>query len=339
MAQRAKATDRSRSRRARLAQRVKPRSDVTHLVQHATANSERSRALADVPPKADGLCGCAADVGNLSCREVLRVHSDSIVVVALTVGLSRVYLPSNYAAAWMEGIVRSEYRQWPSERRESWAVPGGTAFAVYESFGGERVQNDDGTWTPREFTYVEMPSDAKLPYFVMECTYGDDLVPRILAFQSIQRDPLRDVRSADLRRIRLEDALEQAWLKVTRRPSVVVDRAMPADLLGQPTTPEKLKTIRGLRKQSRRRVTSTRHREVAEIYREHLDSGAPTKAVAEHFGIADSTASLYVREARNAGLLEPITSVYPKSRRAKQGHRRRSTSTTTTKDGAPSSKG
>jgi hypothetical protein len=42
--------------------------------------------------------------------------------------------------------------------------------------------------------------------------------------------------------------------------------------------------------------------EVARVYRENLPTGAPTKAVAEHFGLAPSTASLYVKRAREAEL-------------------------------------
>ena len=115
--------------------------------------------------------------------------------------------------------MRSQWVEWPDPRTMTWAVAGGTAHVVCQMFGGERVENDDGSWTPREFTYVEMPSDATAPYFVMECEYSPhDLVPRIMTIQVIQRDPSREVRSTDLRHIHLKDALEQAWLD---RKSVV----------------------------------------------------------------------------------------------------------------------
>jgi transposase len=48
-------------------------------------------------------------------------------------------------------------------------------------------------------------------------------------------------------------------------------------------------------------VTDATLDEVANVYREHAGGGAPTKAVAEHFAVADSTASLYLRRARDAG--------------------------------------
>ena len=202
--------------------------------------------------------------------------------------------------------MRSEWRQWPDPMDIAWPVAGGQAHVVFPLFSGDRVEHDDGTWTPAEFTYVEMPTDAKLPYFVVECGYGEDQVPRIIAVQAIQRDPAREVRSSDLRRLRLEDALEAAWLKVTRQPAVVADEAgrKPMELL-QTTIrqDQRRKTLRGLRTNDRRKITPDVHNEVARIYVENTASGAPTRAVAEHFGIASSTASLYVKRARAAGAL------------------------------------
>lgn len=205
--------------------------------------------------------------------------------------------------------MRSEWRQWPDPLTTSWSVTRGTAHVVCRMFGGDVVENDDGTYTPREFTYIEMPTKAELPYFVMECEYGDDLVPRVMTIQAIQRDPRREVRSADLRRIRIEDALQEAWLKVTRQPAVATsDGVRPAELLPvSEALDKKRQTYRGLRKQVRCKITESTHAEVARIYTEGLASGAPTRAVQEHFGIAESTASLYVKRARDAGALPPVS--------------------------------
>ena len=205
--------------------------------------------------------------------------------------------------------MRSQWVEWPDPRTMTWAVAGGTAHVVCQMFGGERVENDDGSWTPREFTYVEMPSDATAPYFVMECEYSPhDLVPRIMTIQVIQRDPSREVRSTDLRHIHLKDALEQAWLKVTYRPVKVRDAdASPADMVSPATVEQdKRKTLRGLRSQNRRKITTNVHQEVAKIWLADT-TGAPTKAVGDHFGLADSTASLYVKRARDEGLLPPTS--------------------------------
>jgi hypothetical protein len=203
--------------------------------------------------------------------------------------------------------MRSQWVQWPDAMTMQWPVAGGTASVVYQMFGGDRVENDDGTWSPREFTYVEMPSDATTPYFVLECEYSaHDLVPRIMSFQLIQRDPSREVRSTDLRNVHLEDALEQAWLKVTNRPATVTENgASPAEMVSSATVEQdKRRTLHGLRSQNRRKVTPNLNQKVAEIWLADT-TGAPTKAVRDHFGLAPSTASLYVKRARDAGLLPP----------------------------------
>ncbi len=203
--------------------------------------------------------------------------------------------------------MRSEWKQWPDPMRISWPVRGGMAHVEYQMFGGEGVRNDDGSWSPREFTYVEMPSDVTAPYFVMECEYSlQDLVPRIMAFHAIQREPSREVRSTDLRYVHLEDALEQAWLHVTNRGvAVVEDAASPVELMSlESMERDKRKTLRGLRSQNRRKITPGVNQEVARIWLADT-TGAPTKAVADHYGLAPSTASLYVKRARQAGLLPP----------------------------------
>jgi len=54
-------------------------------------------------------------------------------------------------------------------------------------------------------------------------------------------------------------------------------------------------------RQDRRKLSEPVLGEVADVYEAGKATGAPTKAVREHFGIAPSTASLYVRKARDAG--------------------------------------
>jgi len=202
--------------------------------------------------------------------------------------------------------MRSEYRQWTDEMKVTFPIAGGQGHVMYSVIAGQRVENDDGSWTPKQFTYVEFPSKKELPYFVMECDHSEDLVPQIVAFQVIQQDSSRDVQSTDLRRVRLEDALELAWTKVTHWPVVVSGEGVSAqDVKAQLGQTASRKVLRGLRAQGRRKITESIHREVARVYREHLDTGAPTKAVADHFALQPSTASLYVKRARAAGALEP----------------------------------
>ena len=200
--------------------------------------------------------------------------------------------------------MRSEWRRWPNEARRSWKVPGGTAYVVYPFLGEDYIEHDDGTWSPKEFTYVERPEDASLPTIAVECVHTDsDLLPRVVAVQVTQRDPARDVRTSDFRRLRLENAIEEAWRLASRRPvPVKADASSPESLLTAGATDEQLKrTARGLRHRARRKITPAIHDQVAAVYRAALDTGAPTKAVQAHFGIATSTASLYVKRARAAG--------------------------------------
>lgn len=201
--------------------------------------------------------------------------------------------------------MRSHWQQWPDPKTISWPVAGGTAQVFYQNSRGSRIENEDGTWSPREFTYVELPSDQSAPYFVLECECSpDDLVPRIAKFHVIQREASREVRSTDVRRSHLEDVLEQAWLKVTI-PHVTRNKRDPEGWVFQDVTEQdKRKTLRGLRSQNRRKITTKLHHEVAEIWLADT-TGAPTKAVADHFHIMPSTASLYVKRARAAGLLPP----------------------------------
>lgn len=199
--------------------------------------------------------------------------------------------------------MRSEWRRWPAEAQKTWQVGGGEAHVIYPMAGVDFVEHDDGTWSPCEFTYVELPDNPSLPYFVVECQYSrHDLVPRVLALHIIQRDAERDVQSIDVRTISLEHVIETAWLRVSRRPTAVADEHIqPAEMISRDEEQAQMRrTVRGLRSRARRRVTDTLLEEVAEVYREARPSGAPTKAVKEHFGLATSTASLYVKRAREA---------------------------------------
>ena len=63
------------------------------------------------------------------------------------------------------------------------------------------------------------------------------------------------------------------------------------------------RTISGLRRQSRNKVTGEVLEQVADVYLKNPH--APTKAVGREMGLAPSTASLYVKRAREAGFLPP----------------------------------
>jgi hypothetical protein len=50
-------------------------------------------------------------------------------------------------------------------------------------------------------------------------------------------------------------------------------------------------------------LTDERLREIAEVYRQHVATGQPSKAVADHFNYTDTSARRVVREARLRGFL------------------------------------
>jgi hypothetical protein len=55
----------------------------------------------------------------------------------------------------------------------------------------------------------------------------------------------------------------------------------------------------------RRALTDEFLAEVAEVYRQHVSTGTPSKAVAEHFQYSQESARRVVREARRRGFLGP----------------------------------
>lgn len=203
--------------------------------------------------------------------------------------------------------MRSQFTKYPDHYERAVTVAGGTAFVAY-SYSGPRVESADGTLTPERFTYVETPSDPAAPSYLVECAHDGQGRVRIDAVHVIRRPDGRDVFSSDLRRLRsLEDVVEEAWLAASFRSATVLGDSLEEvtealERVVATQSAEDRRTIRGLRRQVRRKVTPELLEEVAEVYRENLATGKPTLAVREHFGLAESTASLYVKRARAAGL-------------------------------------
>ncbi len=125
----------------------------------------------------------------------------------------------------------------------------------------------------------------------------------------------RAVRATDLR-IKLDDLLEDALMlaallvstdaKWRDTPFGRRELAAAPELYEGPwvrpsaNESERLATKRAVqqtRKGPRRKVTDELLRDVAEVYRAHIDD-RPTQAVRERFGMPQSTAALYVRRAR-----------------------------------------
>jgi hypothetical protein len=178
---------------------------------------------------------------------------------------------------------------------------------VYYDMFGDRVEQDDGTWTPARFSYLEqMPNGG--PRYLVECGHDSELRPQVEAVH-VQRDPVgRELRNADLSRIHnLEDVVQQVWLAVSRRPAVIRanEDPLPPPADESAEAAEMRGTVRGLRQQARRKVTPELLAEVARIYRANEGSGAPVQAVREQLGVAESTAFRYVKLARESRDLAP----------------------------------
>lgn len=161
----------------------------------------------------------------------------------------------------------------------------------------ERVEMPDGTTLPPEWLYFDHSAGEEQPYYVVECAVGEDGVPRVITVAVCSRRNGREVRATDLRRIRpIESLLEDAIaLAAFRRPADdpgALQYLSPDELAGL------RRTVRGVRRADRRVFTDETAREVATVYVDNIDGGSPTKAVRAHFGIAESTASLYVKRAR-----------------------------------------
>ena len=60
------------------------------------------------------------------------------------------------------------------------------------------------------------------------------------------------------------------------------------------------------RRPRRRKITDDMLREIAGVYRDHLDEG-PWQAIRDRFGVSESTAGRYVLLARKAGYLPDTT--------------------------------
>lgn len=119
-----------------------------------------------------------------------------------------------------------------------------------------------------------------------------DGVPRCVSVILGSPPGLDEITAQDLRKVQIENALTAvldffAGANAQYPHTYAISRKAAVDLL---------------RKRKRHAVTEDVLREVAEIYEENID-GAPTQAVAEHFGVELRTASQRVKRAREAGFI------------------------------------
>jgi hypothetical protein len=194
---------------------------------------------------------------------------------------SAVKLQTGYASKWRH-----------------WAPSGAGYVEILRDLLGETHEYPDGRHLPREFLFVDRSGGPDRPYYVFEIVIGTDGTPRVRSVLVHAHDEGREVRAGDLRQLRsIEEVIEQACA-LAGRPAL---DEPSAEVEGDWQSYRRM--VRGARRQARRRATPDLLREIAEVYQGAAHTGAPTKAVREHFGIAESTASLYVKRARTAGVL------------------------------------
>jgi hypothetical protein len=163
----------------------------------------------------------------------------------------------------------------------------------------------DGSLLPRSFEAC-FPDDSGAPelHLRIEMRGG---IPQCRGLLLSSPPDDRELRQSDLRSIDIEEFLSVACqlvsLQVTEELEgggiVVAEYGTDADLA------RVAKSVSRARRNTRRKIPDDKLHLVAEVYM--ANPGRPTAAVAEHFHLPLRTASLYVRRARDARLLEENT--------------------------------
>ncbi|MGH3737202.1 MAG: hypothetical protein ACRDT6_16535 [Micromonosporaceae bacterium] len=166
--------------------------------------------------------------------------------------------------------------------------------AARVQLGGEEYE------MPERFALKYQPTGDE-PAWRMDFQVRDG-VPQCRRLVVEATDSGRDIRSVDLR-LSVEGSLELAGRHVAVRRTVDESgRTRLVRDLGDLLSGATLRAVRRTRQAARRTVTDEVLRDVAEVYRRNVADN-PTEAVRAHLGVADRTARLYVRRARDAGFL------------------------------------
>jgi hypothetical protein len=175
----------------------------------------------------------------------------------------------------------------------------------YRTDDGAAVIRDTGTLLPRSFEAC-FPDDRGGPelHLRIEMRGG---IPQIRQLLLLCPPDGREIRQSDARSVDLDLCLEIACqlaaLHVTDELDtggiMAAHSGAPADLATV------ARSVSRARRNTRRQIPDDKLHLVAEVYQ--ANPGRPTAAVAERFGLALRTASLYVKRAREAGLLEEDT--------------------------------
>lgn len=134
-----------------------------------------------------------------------------------------------------------------------------------------------------------------------------DDVPQCRRIELVCEPSGRQIRQVDVREIVVADVVEMMAAVAARRIVERDGQIVSVIEFGRPQPYfDAVRQVRRARASSKRRLTPAFLADVARVYREHFDE-APTDAVAKAFQIRPRTASLYVRKARDAGLLGQTT--------------------------------
>lgn len=171
--------------------------------------------------------------------------------------------------------------------------------------GTTATQVGDARLMPVEFVVIN-EDDTNGPEVVLRVEVRDG-VPTCREVRFRSKRGGREVRRSDLKALELEDLLQLGATKacqwVVWEKGGLVGTIRP-DEVDESVRRQAIRDVRHARRTARRRVTDEMLEKVAQVYR-HNVGNKPTQAVAEHFGKAHRTAALYVRRARDAGLLGP----------------------------------
>jgi len=175
-------------------------------------------------------------------------------------------------------------------------------FVRWRTEEGAEVLRGTETLLPRRFV-ASFPDDRGGPELHLRFEMRDG-VPQCREVFLQSRDAGREIRPSDIKSVDVDTYLEISCQMIALHPveeyfgggvdAVISHRE--ADLGAVQTS------VRRARRNTRRQLSDAQLAEVAEVYR--ANPSRPTAAVAERFGLALRTASLYVRRARDAGILE-----------------------------------
>lgn len=137
-------------------------------------------------------------------------------------------------------------------------------------------------------------------YMLIEVVDG---VPRCTELTLKRVDEGREVRQKDLRAIELDSWIEAFVARCSDQLQTSEDGQVSAIHRGdEREVIDGMKTIREVRRGSRRAMTDARKRRVADVYNAR-ESGR-IEAVEAAFAVSRSTAIRYIKAARDAGLIE-----------------------------------